>query len=201
MTVRSFCVLVGFCVIYGHMKRAIIVHRWSGSSESDWYPWLKASLEEKGYTVAVPTIPDSDTPTIDAWQTSLTAAVGALDDELVFVGHSIGCQAVLRYLASIASDTKIANVVLVAPWLRLAGLEGPEEVAIAKPWLQTPIAWDVVRAHAPNATLIFSDNDEYVPSINHDLFAAQWPEAKVVMLHNMGHITDVTELPEALAAI
>lgn len=184
-----------------HMKRAIIVHRWSGSPEGDWYPWLKSSLETQGYTVTVPTIPDADHPTIDAWQTSLTAAVGALDEELVLVGHSIGCQAVLRYLASVQSDTKIANVVLVAPWLRLAGLEGPQEVAVAEPWLKTPIAWDVVRAHAPNATLIFSDNDEYVPSVNRDLFAAQWPEAKIVTLHDMGHVTDVAEVPEILAAI
>lgn len=183
------------------MKRAIIVHRWSGSPETDWYPWLKKSLEDKGYAVTTPTIPDADTPTIEAWQASLTSVIVAPDAELVLVGHSIGCQAVLRYLASITEDVQVANVVLVAPWLQVANLEGPEEEKIAQPWEKTPIDWDAVRRHAPNATLIFSDDDMYVPMVNRDLFAAQWPEARPVMVHGMGHITGVAELPEALAAV
>lgn len=186
---------------YSHMKRAIIVHRWSGSPETDWYPWLKKMLEEKGYAVTAPTIPDPHMPTIEAWQASLTAAVGTPDGELVFVGHSIGCQAVLRYLASVEGSVKVANVVLVAPWLQLANLEGPEEEKIGQPWEKTPIDWNAVRAHAPSATLIFSDDDMYVPTVNKDLFAAQWPEAKAVMVHAMGHITGVVELPEVLNTI
>ncbi len=185
------------------MQRAVIVHRWSGSPESDWYPWLRGELEAKGFTVLTPTIPDADNPTIDAWAKSLSDAVGETDDQLVLIGHSIGCQAVLRYLASI--NTPVAQAVLVAPWLHLTGLEGEEEQAVAKPWLETPIDFESVRAHCPKLSLIFSDDDPHVPlKENVRLFVGEFPLAAISVLPNHGHITEdngITELPEALAAV
>lgn len=30
------------------MKKALILHAWYATPESDWYPWLKTELEKKG---------------------------------------------------------------------------------------------------------------------------------------------------------
>ncbi len=40
------------------MKRVFIVHGWDGHPDEQWFPWLKQSLEEKGYCVEVPQMPD-----------------------------------------------------------------------------------------------------------------------------------------------
>lgn len=183
-------------------RRAIIVHGWGGNPEEGWFPWAKRALEERGYMVDVPMMPNAEHPVIDIWVQALRDAVGTPDAELVLIGHSIGCQTIMRYLAT--STCPVASVVLVAPWLRLANLEGHDEEVIAEPWLKTPIMWDALRKNAPKAALIFSDNDMYVELLNRDLFAAQWPEVTVVMVHGRGHINgeaNVTELPEVLAAI
>lgn len=184
------------------MKRAIIVHGWSGNPEEAWFPWLKRQLEGKGYSVEVPAMPDTDHPTITAWVSKLAEVIGTPDSELVLIGHSIGCQTVLRYLATIT--TSIGGMVLVAPWLRLHNLEGPAEEAIAEPWLHTPIDWNMVRHNYARTTLLFSDDDPYVPMLNKDLFAAELASAKITILHGLGHVNDdmnVKMLPEALAAI
>ncbi len=39
-------------------KRIIIVHQWSGSPQKDWLPWAKKVLQEKGFKVIIPTMPD-----------------------------------------------------------------------------------------------------------------------------------------------
>jgi len=49
------------------MKRVIIVHGWYGYPHEGWFPWLKKVLEDKGYSVEVPEMPDTDHPKIDEW--------------------------------------------------------------------------------------------------------------------------------------
>lgn len=43
-------------------KRVFIIHGWSGSPEENWFPWLKKELENSGFEVHVPQIPDADNP-------------------------------------------------------------------------------------------------------------------------------------------
>ena len=96
------------------MKRVIIIHRWSGGPDDDWRPWLKIELEQRGYEVANPEMPDTDTPVIKKWVDKLREVVGTPDADMYFIGHSIGCQAILRYLETI--DTPVGGAVFVAGW-------------------------------------------------------------------------------------
>lgn len=178
------------------MKRAVIVHGWGGDPQEGWFPWLKKELEGRGYAVEVPEMPDTMRPTIDAWVSKLREVVGQPDEGLLLVGHSIGCQTVLRYLATVHSSAGAA--VLVAPWVGLVGLGDDEEWAIAKPWLETPIDFAAAKAHAQQFLLIFSDNDEFVPLENEEQLTEAL-DATSIVLHDKGHINGeagVTELPE-----
>lgn len=42
---------------------------------------------------------------------------GHPDENTYFIGHSIGCQSIDRYLEILPSETKIGGVVYVAGWL------------------------------------------------------------------------------------
>jgi len=44
------------------MKRAYIIHGWDGYPEEGWFPWLKKELENKGYHVEIPSMPNSKHP-------------------------------------------------------------------------------------------------------------------------------------------
>ena len=47
------------------MKRAIFIHGWGGFSEEGWRPWLQQKVEQSGWQVINPAMPDTGTPTQD----------------------------------------------------------------------------------------------------------------------------------------
>ena len=179
------------------MKRVIIVHRWSGSPAADWYPWLKSELEKKGFEVLVPEMPDPDHPRIDTWVPFLADVVGKPNKETYLVGHSVGCQTILRFLEKAKGE--VGGCLFVGGWLPLKNLTADEK-SVAKQWLETPINFDRVRKTTKNFTAIFSDNDPYVPLENAELFKNNLG-ARTVIEKQLGHFTEeegVTELPVAL---
>jgi len=181
-------------------KRIFIVHRWDGSPDSDWYPWLESQLEDRGYRARTIEMPNPEAPEIKTWLAALDEAVGEADQDTYFVGHSIGCQAILRYLAVLPGDQKIGGAVFVAGWFDLIGLETEEEKEMAKPWLETPIDLEIARAAGGKITAIFSDNDPFVPLANADIFEKKLG-AKIVIEKGAGHFAGMEELPLALGEI
>ena len=188
------------------MKRVFIIHGWDGYPEEGWFPWLKRELEKKDFRVTVPAMPEAVAPKIETWVAHLAKVVGQVDENTFFVGHSIGCQTILRYLESLPTDQIAGGVVLVAGWInRLNGDLSPKELVIAKPWIETPINLLRVKQMAKKFTAIFSDNDEFtrLTTENEEIFKNQLG-AKVIEEHNKGHFSGsdgVTKLPSVLKAI
>ncbi|OHA33305.1 MAG: hypothetical protein A3A22_02255 [Candidatus Taylorbacteria bacterium RIFCSPLOWO2_01_FULL_45_34b] len=172
------------------MKKVIIVHRWSGGPLDDWGPWLKKELEQRGYEVLTPEMPDADTPAIEKWVSYLSEVVGTPDSKTYFVGHSIGCQTVLRYLETI--NTPVGGAIFVAGWFNLENLEDSETKMIAKPWIETPIDVEKIMKVLPKSVLIISDNDPYDAfEENKQRFSEIMTQ--IVLLPNAGHITETNE--------
>ena len=184
-------------------KRVFIIHGWDGYPDEGWFPWLKTELEKNGFQVHVPAMPEPDRPSIGAWVSSLATLVGEADQHTYFVGHSIGCQTIVRYLESLPADKKVGGAAFVAGWFTLWPLETEEEKEIAKPWLETPIDFAKVKQHTERFFAVFSDNDEAVPQENRDLFR-EWLGAETQVEHARGHFSGsdgVKELPVVLEAI
>ncbi|MBI4136409.1 MAG: alpha/beta hydrolase [Candidatus Vogelbacteria bacterium] len=188
------------------MKRVFIIHGWDGYPAEGWFPWLKQELEKKNFQVVVPAMPEPAEPKIETWLAHLAKVVGQVDNNTFFVGHSIGCQAVLRYLESLSDNQIAGGVALVAGWInRLDGDLSPEELIIAKPWIETPINLSKIKRRAKKFTAIFSDNDKFtrLTEENERIFGDELG-AKIVVEHNRGHFSGrdgVTELPNVLEAI
>lgn len=182
------------------VKKVFIVHGWEAHSQDEWYPWLKKELEKKGFQVEVPQMPNTDGPEIGAWISLIKKKVGKPDAETFFVGHSIGCQAILRYLETLPSGVKVGGAVFVAGWFHLTGLEIEEEKETAKPWLETPVDLANVKKHAKNFVAFFSDDDVFVPISDSRLFKEKLG-AKIIIKHKMGHfrvVDGIDKLPEVL---
>ncbi len=177
----------------------MIVHGWGGNSESDWLPWLAHEMKRRGATVIVPDMPGTDEPVMGRWIPFLNDLVKEPDQDTYFVGHSIGCQTILRYLESLPAGKKVGGVVLVAGWMTLRNLS-EEEKPIAKPWIETPIDWAEVNSHCDFFTAVYSDDDPYVPESDARLLGDRL-RAKLVLDSKKGHFTDeddVAQLPAAL---
>src|SRR3990167_6854811 len=131
------------------MKRAIIVHGWDGFPENHWFPWLKKKLEEINFQVIIPAMPDPETPKIEPWVSQLKKAVGKVDQDTFLIGHSIGCQTIMRYLEQLSPSIKIGGILFVGGWITLTPTvtEKEESYQIAKPWLKTPLDWKKIKSH------------------------------------------------------
>lgn len=187
-------------------KRVIIVHGWGGYPQKDWFPWIKNELKKRGYDVVVPAMPDPLSPKMEDWVGFISQIIGNPREDDLFIGHSIGCQTILRYLETVHDGKRIDKVIMIAPWVFLndAAYEDEDDREIAKPWLQKSINWQKVKSKASSFTAIFSDNDPFVPLEENRRAFEEKLEVKVVVEHNKGHFTEgdgITELSIILELI
>jgi hypothetical protein len=187
------------------MKKVYIVHGWGGRSSSEaWFGWLREQCKNKGIEIIFFDMPNTEEPKIEEWVGFLRENVIGLDNETYFIGHSIGCQAVLRFLETLNSSVKIGGAIFVAPWMELdmntIEEEGQEVVEIAKPWMETPINFDKIKKHTSNFLCVLSDNDPYVPLNNKEFFEEKLG-AKTVIKHDEEHFNGTSEIPEIFELI
>lgn len=186
-------------------KRVFIVHGWDGYPEEGWFPWLKKELEIKGFVVFVPQLPQPGEPRINNWVPKLREVVGIPDEQTYFVGHSMGCQTIARYLESLPEDKKVGGTVFVSGFFKsLTNLEDEEDVrSVANEWLTTPLNLEKVKNHLPKSVAIFSDDDPYVPMENKEDFINKLG-SKIIVEHSEGHFsgsTGIVELPIVLDSL
>ena len=187
------------------MEKVFIIHGWDGRPDEGCFPWLKTRLEENGFSVYTPAMPDPLHPKIDTWVKFLKRQVGAPDEHTFFVGHSIGCQTILRFLETLPVNTLVGGAILLAPWIHLSdeAYETEEDSEIAKPWLETLIQWDKIKSHSNKFIAIFSDNDPLVPLTDSKIFEEKLG-TKTVIEHDKGHFSGssgIKELPSLLDAV
>jgi|SRR3989344_6879332 len=181
------------------MKKVFIIHGWDFNPKMNWYPWLKRELEDLGFDVKVPSMPKTESPEINTWVDKLSDLVKIPDANTYFVGHSIGCQTILRYLESI--NKKVGGAVFVAGWLNLTNLEGKEVENIVRPWLETKIYFNKVKKVLPKLSVILSDNDPYNCLEENSKIFKEKLSANVIIEKNKGHFTEsdgVKKLPIVL---
>ena len=184
-------------------KRVFIVHGWGGYPQYGWFGWLIKELEARGFVVWIPQLPDTNNPKIEPWVEALANVVGLPDENTYFIGYSMGCQTIVRYLERLSDVGIVGGAVFVAGFFkRLTGLENePNGNEIAKHWLDTPLDLARARAHLSHSVAIFSDNDPYVPLDNQDDFSIHLG-SKIIIEHNKGHFSEgldgTRELPIVL---
>lgn len=183
------------------MNKIYIVHCWDGRKDDGWYLWLDRELSNDNNTVYRFNMPNTDTPKIEEWVSFLDKQVDFLDDKTYFVGHSIGCQTIMRYLQT-KDICNIGGILFVAPWLDLLdyAIEDEESYNTAKPWLTETIDFDKIKKFTDNIHCIFSDDDYFVSIKQKEKFE-KLLNAKTIVVKEKGHISqddNVYELKEIL---
>jgi hypothetical protein len=171
-------------------KRFFIVHGWGGSPEGNWFPWLRDMLESRGLAVYLPRMPNAHNPVEGEWVKALDHDVGTLDGNTYFIGHSLGCITILRYLEQIGGEQVAGGCVLVA------GFSGELGIAQIQNFLAKPVDWRAVKSHCSKFVSIASDNDPYVP-LKYSVIFKRELAAKCLIQPGMGHF-QMKELHVAL---
>lgn len=175
-------------------KRIIIIHGWEGSPQGDWFPWLRGQLEQFGYEVIVPAMPNPNFPVMQKWLAKLGTIVGDPDENVYLVGHSLGVIAILRYLESLNQSEKIGGAVLVA------GFPEPIGYKELNSFFQKPLDYEKIKKTAKKFVAVHSDNDPYVPMRNGELLRDKLG-AELLIIKEGGHLNaenGYTELPIVL---
>ena len=65
----------------------IIYHGWGSDSSSNWFPWLKQKLEQKGHKVHCQNMPNTQNPIQQEWIDE--AMKIGIDEDTILIGHSL----------------------------------------------------------------------------------------------------------------
>jgi len=181
------------------MKRVYIIHGWGLDSNMPWIKWLESELNKrKNVEVHTLDMPNTESPKIEEWVGYLKTKVGIIDDTTYFIGHSIGCQTIMRFLEKLPKSEHIKGCAFVAPWFDIINLED-DEVAIAHPWMNSKINFERLEQHTGNFLAIFSNNDPYVSEREIKKFRDFG--AKVIIKKDEGHFDNTQRIQEVLEFI
>ncbi len=178
-------------------KRAFLVHGWEGKPDNHWFPYLSLELRANGFEVSAPQMPNAGAPKVKEWLEFLKGYVRKPDSHTYFVGHSLGGITIARYLAGLPAKVKVGGCVFVA------GFSGRLNIPEISEFYALPFDAKKAKAHCDQFTMIFSDNDSFVPMERSLEFARQLG-AKTILERGKGHFSahdGVKALPSAFSAL
>ena len=162
-------------------KHVYIIHGYAASPTDHWFPWLKQKLETQGATVTVLALPDSQSPTVEAWDQYLKNNVALPDKNTFFVAHSLGCITLLRYLSALPEHSRVGGITIVSGFA-----EPLQERPQLNPFVKEGYAVEKVKRISGQYDVIASKNDSIVPYVLTKHLAQQLG-ANLTSLENGGH--------------
>lgn len=164
-------------------NNVFIFHGTEGYPEENWFPWLREKLEEKGCKVIVPQFP---TPPIvpakiSEWFDVLKEYEKDINENTIFVGHSLGGVFVLKVLEKL--NNPIKAVFLTSTPIGIKPILYYER---DNSFCGFNFDWDIIKNKAKTFEVFHSDNDPYVSLVNGEQLA-QKLEVELTFIHNAGH--------------
>lgn len=90
-----------------------VVHGYTANSQANWYPDLKNHLESENVAIHIFDMPNSHAPVEKEWLDFLEAKITNFDEKSIYIGHSLGCATILKFLEDKNTDN-IESLFLVS---------------------------------------------------------------------------------------
>ncbi|MEK9181811.1 MAG: alpha/beta hydrolase [Patescibacteria group bacterium] len=181
------------------MKSNIFIfHGTGGYPEENWFPWIKKELEAKKYTVFVPKFPTPEGQSLEAWLKVLENYKEYINENTIFIGHSLGCMFILRILEKLSH--KIKGVFLIAG---MVGIKPILNYTTDYSFGGFDFDWDKVKNKSKNFVVFHSNNDPYVCLANGEQLAKELG-VELSFIPNAGHFNakaGYTTFPDLLNQI
>jgi len=174
-----------------------IFHGTMGSPEANWFPWLERELKGLGIEVYVPKFPTPKGQSLDSWLKAFEPYQKHVNQDSVFVGHSMGPGFFLRLLERRTSLIKAA--ILAAPFDGFIG-EEPYDT-LNKSFIDHPFAWVKIKKNCQEFVVFAGDDDPYV-AIKFPQRIADSLGVKLKIIKGGKHLGETfKEFPEVLEEI
>jgi predicted alpha/beta hydrolase family esterase len=171
--------------------RVVIAPRWGADTGSDWYPWLLREIRANSHFESAEVVawPDPDRIDIPGAVEAIHQVVGPQPEAIgrtLLIGHGVGAQAHLRYLASLEKDVVVPGLLCVAGWWSREPIDPPE----LAPWIEEPIGLARVRQACHKVVVLLSDDDPHTADqvANRRIWEDKL-DARVFMHAAVGHFT------------
>lgn len=180
------------------IDRLILVPRWNGRADSDFYPWLAGRLRELGWRGEVETasLRPPESPEVEATVAAVRGRLGAAGRaaRTVLVGHSVGAQAAMRALAE--PGPVVAGLLLVAGWWTV-----DEPWPAIQKWIDAPLDWNRTRERAVRRVVLLSTDDPFTADAARSRRLFEERLAAEVRIHDGARHFNAAEEPAVLAAV
>ncbi|MZK52199.1 RBBP9/YdeN family alpha/beta hydrolase [Clostridium beijerinckii] len=162
-----------------------VVHGYTSSSKSEWFPWLKEQFKDSSIKVNVPDIPDSGDPHLEAWLKHLHKCIMDIDENTILIGHSLGCITVLRYI--LEKNIKIKGAILVSGFINKNPME--EQTEGIQEFVDSPLNVAKIKTLIPKRIVITATDDDIVPTEATQKLAEEL-DANLIILESGKHFID-----------
>jgi uncharacterized protein len=160
------------------MKRAIIIHGWEETPNGQWLPWVKEKLENLGWNVTVPEMPNTKEPKLYEWMDTLLSL--SPGEDTVLIGHSLSNALIMKYLER--PEAKIKKVVMVAAWDWLM-----EDVkTFHQTFFEDGFDYKAIKGKGTPIVIINSTTDPWI-DFEKSKKLAKKIKAKFIAVENAGH--------------
>ncbi|MBI5465713.1 MAG: leucine--tRNA ligase [Candidatus Kerfeldbacteria bacterium] len=200
---KKFELSVKEVVVPTQKRTALILHGTGADSKKNWYQWLKTELEQRGYQVFVPDLPDSQMPDLDTWLKALEPYASSINENSIIIGHSLGGPTAIQFVQRL--ERSVGALVLVAPtcvgmdWTPINASHSSEQANCIRAITEAATDWRSVSKKIKHIVGLFSSNDPYIPVATGDLYERNLSGSYIVC-ENRGHFSEkngeVTKLPE-----
>lgn len=178
-------------------KRIVLIHGWADRPTHGWMAWLAKQTECIGYTFVAPQMPSSTIPDLQQWINVASSSIGSLSDQPILIGHSLGTNILLRYLAQYSGlvEQQAKALILVSGFVQ----PGRKD---AEKFFPPILDLENVSKRCKKIYSIYSDDDKLVlPSKSIEL--AEKLGGELICLHSFGHFLNkrTPQIPELLSVI
>lgn len=164
--------------------RVFIVHGYTASPQSNWFPWLKEKLESCGIHVEVLAMPDPHQPEPAVWDAAMDNLVRDHDERTFLLGHSLGCITILRQLSRLPLSSRVGGILLVS------GFDQPlHTLPELDPFMQPGYDPAHIMTLAPQRVVVASRDDAIVP-YRYCQHLSEQLAAPLYSLEHGGHFLD-----------
>lgn len=171
------------------MSKYVIIHGSFGSSDGNWFPWLKNKLKEKGLEVHVPQMPVGvGKQNFESWSEVLDRL--DIDGDTVIIAHSIAPVFVCKYL--IQNRLKVKKLIFVCGFNNYLGIDDDYD-SVNKPMYLDNL--EDIKKYCDEIVCFYSDDDPYVPYAVEKQFADTVADEQIV-IKNGGHINSESGFEE-----
>lgn len=159
-----------------------LIHGYTASPTSNWFQDFKANLDSDTVKVDILEMPNSNNPQLAQWIAYMKDCINRIDENTIFVGHSLGCVSILHYLNQV-SVKKIKALFMVSGFIERTPI--PE----LKEFIQPQLNYSKFKEIAENIVSISAKDDDIVP-YNYSEYMAKKLDSEFILLNQGKHFID-----------